>query len=437
MRFTPTTDSSDLQSPIGSNDLGSLFSFMARRYYAESVFPEATKKIDIWNDKYFFGKIDEFGNAIYPSETNLKQIIAPDTRESIFAVDFVADSFSDLQKTFKDAIMQGKISADTAHNVLKPKGAWYSATQGYEDWMGIMYDVLFTKYFIRSVERKILTFHDFLVEAINLFVRIGYDIPVTKTGYILSKYNSPRMSGLVVEIQNEPRDVDELKSNLIKDTEFDFFQRAAMNHGFLVNKNAPWVLVADINSKVMRDYQDSYGIAGSTDIFETYYYKSYTFDIDLLKRILTSYWNSFVGAYPDPTQFCTGKPTARGNLFRSGAPESKTKTWIMSRKPVRKEYVDRNYPFSFWLRQYFRIRLSEMGTSLDTLAFERLIREANQVRHAMDDKSALIFLNKYLTDIKQKDNLFIGAHKYDLVRRKRIESPPAERALSGLGPTIY
>ena len=59
------------------------------------------------------------------------------------------------------------------------------------------------------------------------------------------------------------------------------------------------------------------------------------------------------------------------------------------------------------------------------------------MRHAMDDKSALIFLNKYLTDIKQKDNLFIGAHKYDLVRRKRIESPPAERALSGLGPTIY
>ena len=55
-----------------------------------------------------------------------------------------------------------------------------------------------------------------------------------------------------------------------------------------------------------------------------------------------------------------------------------------------------------------------MGTSLDSLTFERLIREANQVRRAMDEKSALIFLNKYLTDIKQKDNLFIGAHKYDL-----------------------
>lgn len=437
MKFTPTRDSSDLQTAIGSNELGSLFSFMARRYYAESVYPEAVKNIDIWNDKYFFGKIDEFGNAIYPSETNLRQIIAPDTRESIFAVDFVADAFSDLQSTFKDAIMQGKISADTIHNVLRPKGAWYSATQGYEDWMAIMYDELFTKYFIRGVERKILTFHDFLVEAINLFVRIGYDIPVTKTGYILSKYNSPRMSGLVVEIQNEPRDEDELKSQHIKDREFDFFQRAAMNHGFLVNKNAPWVLVADINSTVMRDYQDLYGVAGSTDVFETYYYKSYVFDIDILKRILTSFWNSFVAAYPDPTQFCSGKPTARGNLFRTGAPESKTKTWIASREPVRKEYVERNYPFSFWLRHYFRIRLSEMGTSLDSLTFERLIREANQVRRAMDEKSALIFLNKYLTDIKQKDNLFIGAHKYDFVRRERNEAPQVERTLSGLGPTIY
>lgn len=437
MRLIPAKDSSRVTTPLGSNELGSLFSFMSRRYYAESVFPEAGKNIDIWNDKYFFGKIDEFGNAIYPSETNLRQITAPDTPESIFTVDFVADAFSDLQSTFKDAILQGKISADTVHNVLKPKGAWYSATQGYEDWMGILYDELFTKYFIKRGERKILTFHDFLVEAINLFVRIGYDIPVTKTGYILSQYNSPRMSGLVIEINNEPQSSDTLKSEYIQDREFDFLRRAAMNHGFLVNKNAPWILVADINSKVMKEYQELYGVVGSTDVFETYYYKSYTFDIDILKRILVSYWNSFVTAHPSQTQFCSGKSKAKGNLFKTAAPESKTKTWMATREPIRKEYVERNYPFSFWLRQYFRIRLAEMGASLGTLEFERLITEANQVRHAMDNKAALIFLNKYLTNIKQKDNLFIGAHKHDLVRRKRNESSTAKSALSGLGPTIY
>lgn len=436
MRFIPTSDSSALFTPIGNNELGSLFSFMARRYYAESSYPTGEKNIDIWNDKYFYGKIDEFGNAVYPSETNLKQISAP-SPYSVFALDFVADAFADLQETFKDAVMRGRAQPDSPYDVLKPKGGWYSATQGYEDWIGIMYDELFTGYFIKRIERETITFQDFLEKAINLFVQIGIDIPVTKTGYILSKYNSPRMSGLVVEIKNEPQDGDELKSEYLKAAEFDFFRRAAMNHGFLVNKNAPWVLVADINSKAMLGYQGMYGLDGATDIFETYYYKSYMYDIDLLKRILVTFWNSFVAAHPNPTQICAGPVRAAGNLFQSGTQASKTRLSTVTRKPVSESYVNKTYPFSFWLRHYFRIRLSEMETSLDTLEFEKKIREANQIRAALDDKSALIFLNKYLTNVKQKDTLFIGAHKYDHIRKKRNEAPPAKKTLSGLGPTIY
>ena len=433
----PTKDSSPVFTPIGSNELGSMFSFMARRYYAESVYPESQESVDLWNDKYFYGKIDEFGNAVYPSETNLRQITSPENPESLFAIDFVADAYADLQRTFKDAIMQRKISADSPYGVLKPKGAWYSATQGYEDWMGIMYDELFTKFFIKKVERDTITFQDFLKTAIDLFVRVGFELPITKTGFILSKYNSSRMSGLVLEVQNNPHDTDQKKSEYVKNREFDFFRRAATNHGFLVNKNAPWVLVADVNSSVMKEYQEPYGIVGSTDMFESYYYKSYSYDIDILKRILVTYWNSFAAAHPSPTQFCATRPRAEGRVFNMSTTGSKTRVKSAKREPVFAEDIERRYPFSFWLRQYFRIRLAEMGVSLDALSFEKKMREANQVRAAMDDKSALIFLNKYLTNIKQRDSLFVGAHSKDLIRRARNVETPTKKTLSGLGPTIY
>ena len=440
MRLVSSSDSSTpVGSLIGSNDLGSIFSFMARKYYAESAYPEGLDSVDLWNDKFFYGKIDELGNAVYPSETNLKQVKAGGSSNSpsIFLIDFVADAFSDLQSTVREGTMRGLLPKDSRLNLTKPQGGWYSTTQGYEDWISIMYNSLFTKYFIKETERSTITFQQFLREAIGLFVRSAQDIPVTKTGYILSKLNSPRMSGFVVETQNEPRDGDSKKGEYLDNQAFSYYQDAAKNHGFLVNKNAPWVLVADINSPAMLKYQEEYGLRGSTDVFETYFYKSYNYDIDLLKRTLITFWNSFVQAYPEPTQVCSGRVRARGKLFTAGSPASKTTVKTTRREFVTQRYVDETYPFSFWLRHYFSIRLVELGEHWSGLKFERKMREINQIRRAFGRQAALTFLNKELTKVKQKDTLFTGAHKYDFVRKKKKSETARKIPLSGLGPTIY
>ena len=152
MRWVPSPDSiTPVESPIGSNELGSIFSFMARRYYAEYGFQDGLSNIDFWNDKYFYGKIDHYGNAVYPSETNLKQINAGSDPEdpTLFLIDFVADAFTDLQGDLRDATMMNKIPGSSLVNLLKPKRAWYSSMQGYEMWMSIMYETLFTKYFTK------------------------------------------------------------------------------------------------------------------------------------------------------------------------------------------------------------------------------------------------------------------------------------------------
>jgi len=468
MRWIPSADTlNPVMSPIGSNELGSIFSFMARKYYAEFAFPEALSNIDLWNDKYFYGKIDPFGNAVYPSETNLKQIYSGRSPEdpSLFLVDFVADAFTDLQGDLRDGATMGKIPAKSVVNLAKPKGAWYSVTRGYETWMSIMYETLFTKYFTQAIERKTLTFRQFVDEAISLFVRVAGDIPITKTGYILSSYNNPRMSGFVVEAQDEVRDIDQKKVDYLADPAFYYYQRAALDRGFLVDKNAPWVLVADLNSVAMMKYQERYGLAlppvggeinegeqerntgylsrsaskhlwGATDVFETYFYKSYKYDIPLLKRMLITYWNSFVQAYPNPLRVHSGNVRAAGQTVSYRSPNSKTRITSATRTPVTPALVDRKYPPSFWRRRYFMIRLSEMGTSWSSLKLERKLAEANQIGSAMGDQAALAFINKELTNIKQSDTLFTRGHTNDHIRKKKA-GKSNEISLSGMGSTVY
>jgi len=465
MRWVPSPDSiTPVESPIGSNELGSIFSFMARRYYAESGFQDGLSSIDLWNDKYFYGKIDHHGNAVYPSETNLKQINAGASPEdpTLFLIDFVADAFTDLQGDLRDATMMNKIPGSSLVNLLKPKRAWYSTIQGYEVWMSIMYETLFTKYFTKAIERKILNFRQFVDECIRLFVQTAGEIPVTKTGYILSGYNSPRMSGFVVEVQEELRDADEKKVEYQADPAFYYYQRAALDRGFLVDKNAPWVLVADLNSVAMIKYQEKYGLGlppvgggrdenaevlhqlpanrsmsrhlwGSRDVFETYFYKSYKYDIPLLKRMLITFWNSFVQAYPNPTRVHSG---AARPIPSHGSPNSKTIISTTNRVHVTVAQVDRKYPWSFWLRQYFIIRLAEMGASWSSLKFERTVVKANQIRVAYGEPAALSFINKELTNIKQPDTLFTRAHINDSIRKKKVDESN-KRPLSGMGSTLY
>ncbi len=56
-----------------------------------------------------------------------------------------------------------------------------------------------------------------------------------------------------------------------------------MQFGFVVDKNAPWRIYADLDSPAMQVYMDSYGIDDVNHVFRSAYYKTYLTDMEVLK----------------------------------------------------------------------------------------------------------------------------------------------------------
>ena len=90
-------------------------------------------------------------------------------------------------------------------------------------------------------------------------MEIVEEYPVTKTGMTYSRFYNPMFSGLCIEISTADHGDDEWKfRNFINNYNFKLYSLAASKFGFLIDKNAPWRLVANLNSAQMKSYINNY-----------------------------------------------------------------------------------------------------------------------------------------------------------------------------------
>ena len=91
---------------------------------------------------------------------------------------------------------------------------------------------------------------------------IGKSRPLTKTGYLESNLPpTANLNGYIVEVaKSQSHDNDLTKDKWITDPGFDYYIRGAAMHGFKVDRNAPWRLVANLESRTMAKYMSKYKI---------------------------------------------------------------------------------------------------------------------------------------------------------------------------------
>ena len=155
---------------------------------------------------------------------------------------------------------------------------------------------------------------------------------------------------------------------------FHNYVQTAEAHGFRVDINAPWRLVADITSPAMADYMAVYGLT-SENIYDTCYVKSYMFEVASLKIYLKQIYNSFVASQP---KFRTSKNTT---LRRSR----------MSKKRFENKY---EHDDSYWLRMYARVRRTEVLDKYSDEKFKEILYEAENMRKTLDMDTAIRYINR-------------------------------------------
>jgi len=212
--------------------------------------------INFWTSKYsHYGRKDLNGNFLLVRENKLKQIRT--AKENVYALNFVADAFEDFVEFVKAQRSNRLHPDDFLTGDIQAKRAWFNVRDSHKKITDNLYVSFVDNYLAENnLDQKIVDFETFLEVFINLYMSdMMPNYPISMMGFLESSLVPPNGSGLCVEMSMDDHGDDYNKfEKYINNANFEFYRLAAAKFGFLVDKNAPWRLVANLNSPAMRTY---------------------------------------------------------------------------------------------------------------------------------------------------------------------------------------
>jgi hypothetical protein len=178
----------------------------------------------------------------------------------------------------------------------------------------------------------------------------------------------------------------------VEDRNFQCFLGAAQRHGFVVDKNAPWRLIANLRHKCMQQKLGKDNIvffptvsyhADSSEqpssFFNVYYDKTYLLDIDFMRRYMFQFYKTLIANSPffKENKYCLRNRSTNSRLiYRSDIPDESI-------------YGIRDY----WLEKYFLIRVYETGNNFKPEEIKYIVRNAKSIYDIKGSQGALSYLN--------------------------------------------
>tara|TARA_R100001015_G_C4624038_1_gene182043 strand:- start:93 stop:1364 length:1272 start_codon:yes stop_codon:yes gene_type:complete len=232
--------------------LGGLTSTLREEYQERLKYRELVDfdgMIDIWYAQNDYGLLS---TKKYPVVLNEDPFIIQSFdgfADGVNCLNFVAESFIDFRRSFLDKVENSTINFPSFLDNLIPVKGYQSFDELYGNW--IAYSA--TKYssFLQN-DKRVYDFSSFLAVLKDVFSYQLKSFPITKSGFCLSKFNDIATTGLVVELASLDYNIDLQKGQILQSIDFKCYLDGANQHGFYVDKNAPWRLMANLDHPRMR-----------------------------------------------------------------------------------------------------------------------------------------------------------------------------------------
>ena len=146
---------------------------------------------------------------------------------------------------------------------------------------------------VKNRNIKFLNFDQFVGKLTPFLSKTIRKRPFTLPAFIKSTYCPINVSGLVIEIADIKCDNDLEKINKFYESRnWEFYLTTCANMGFMVDRNNPWRLVADISSAPMADASMAYGVETIEQIMNSVYKKAHRGYLDSFKVIMYNMYSS-------------------------------------------------------------------------------------------------------------------------------------------------
>jgi len=422
--------------PFATNSGDSRRLYELRRLYSESYETTIPESIDFRNKRYYYGRVDLDFDPVLPRLSEFKAVQQEGPEAQAF--NFVVDAYEDMMRYINRHIKRGGLGSNYQSSFIGDmtvKRGWVSANTAYDDYLSTVNHVYQTSYLTTEDKAsKISEIDDYVEGFIDFYVSMGYVYPLTKSGFILSGLTSPNSSGLCLEIAEKDHSNDQIKvDEFYNSPYFSFYVKTARKYGFVIDKNAPWRLVANLSSPLMMKYMARYGILRSPtrEFFTKYYLKAYPYDIEILKRQLIHYYNEYGDRVPE----------VNVSKIIKCANSVQTRNVVVEREPA--YYVpekhkdlkldeneeDLSFRDDFWIDKYYMMNLLESGIEKTPWIKEQELIKIFTLKNTLDITATM----RYIKDItKTTHRRYPGAPPplpglnppYHIVQRSPTPRPP-------------
>jgi len=394
-----TTDSAQKEEIAkgyrGSNELGARDIFEAKKQYNDTVLSllpsdVSTRSIHaIFNDTYLplYGTVNRNVIPLQPKKEYLSFYLEGENAFS--GLDFVINSFINFRKAYQRGIYEGRASTvgTTLGNieVVKARDDGQKAVQLH---IQTIVDN-FISFCIADVvnRKKIITPENFVYYFSNFLLYYSKLNIVNYSTFLLTGEVDINFNGLCLDLLEVPYDVDSQKvSQVYLDPNFLYFLDAADSFGFLISKEYPSKLIANLNSQKMRDnicacggrYLNGLVLNTADEIVDFYYEPSYVYDLGTLRNIFSIAYTTFY------------------NRFSTENLDTYSDFRIKSRKLYRtasqNDLVLQLLDDKFLISLYIRMKNSEMKINYSDGSIDRFDRTSKTIydRYGVDESMKYI-----------------------------------------------
>ena len=397
----------------GKNSLDSFEMYLSRAFYRQFALSEDGSikiKSDETKDLYFaekalHGKINDFGKTIEPVTGHMEYIAGSE----VPALNFVVAAFLELQNAIRSAARSGNLSPTDSHlNDFKPFSGFIDYRAAYN-----VYLETFQKFFLTYLEglsnekkKRLDDFQAFTDLFLDFFNFFSKSFPFTRTGFTLSNLVSNQCSGLIISISSGDFSSDEEKiKNFYNSQNFDFYKKAAISHGFLIDKNAPWRLIADIDNPIMQNYINT---AMGRETFQRKKFFNYFFtptasqEISEMKDFMANIYNVAI---------------QKNKIDRTITLNSKDCFEITSKRRQLKSpgEIFKSLNQEEWIYIYLKIKNLETQIDYSEDSLRAMAKNAKDLIKKVDISSAMSYINDRFTAIPfSEGSLNYGSTKLTL-----------------------
>jgi len=199
--------------------------------------------IDTLYDRYAYGLINESFEPVYPISDDAAFASFPAYSPDVQCLGFVATAFEILRTAYLERINNTDRKIPPFLNGINPVLGYESFEEsygGYTAYTSIKYSS-----FLQN-DKGVNDYRCYLSALKNVMLKYLRDFPITRSGFLLSRHNNVRSSGLVLELAKLDYNKDFEKGQIVQSRDFECFMDYASSSGFYVDKFNPWRLYANL-----------------------------------------------------------------------------------------------------------------------------------------------------------------------------------------------